>query len=63
VFADAQSPFALHAVLQAVALAQTKPPGQAAPAPALQVPLPLQVPIGVRMPFAQAAAPQAVPAA
>lgn len=36
-----------HAVLHAVPLAQMKPPVQAAPVPAVQVPVPLQVPAGV----------------
>jgi hypothetical protein len=46
---DAQSASVVHEVLHAVELAQTKPPGQGAVAPALQVPEPLHAPAAVSM--------------
>jgi hypothetical protein len=56
-----QSPSAAQAVLQAVALAQIRWPAQAPGVPAVQVPVPLQVPPGVKVkPEQEAAAPQVV---
>lgn len=55
-----QSASTVHAVLHAVALAQAKPPAQGAAEPGVQEPVPLHEPAPVRMPAAQAAAPQLV---